>query len=462
MQVIDALVVSLNLDTKQFNDEQKKALEALRKFQVESEGRAKSGETEFNRFSNAIGGLKRQALGLLGVFMGAKGLTEFVANTVRAGSEVGRLSRAIGVSASEIAKWQGLAREFGSTPEAMANSFKSLSDVFTAWQVGGPEAPQVMQMFRLIETEARRLNDTGAKTIDINKGVAQSYLDLADNLKIIHDLSSNKNLASYLAGKIPGMDPGMFDALIQGGDKLSDTLKKINGWTDAEAEAAGRLQRRWDGLLVSAENLGLKALFGTVDAAKYYLVTPEDGKKPSTFTEPSVNSTSVQGGFTSQAQKEAFIRQQAIMRGINPDAAMAVARSEGFNTFKSTIPGEESYSSFQLNMGKGAQGDLFQRATGLDPRDPKNEAQAIIWALNDVKKTGWSHYHGAANGAHLSTWQGIDRNAPNAPSGGGTTMEFNAPITVNGVQDAKGFSAGLRQMGLQRQADGNQASVGGE
>jgi hypothetical protein len=53
--------------------------------------------------------------------------------------------------------------------------------------------------------------------------------------------------------------------------------------------------------------------------------------------------------------------------------------------------------------------DRARTSTGLDPSDPKNDAKGILWAVDDIKKAGWQHYHGAANGAHLSNWAGIDR-----------------------------------------------------
>lgn len=461
--VIDSLVVELGLDASKFDKQQRAAIDSAKKGVEEIRRRSSEAEDSTNQVGEAIGALSKRALGLFGVLAGAKGLTEFADNTIRAGAAVGRLSRAIGVSAGEISRWQGVAREFGSSGEQMAASFQQLSNVFTAWQVGGPEAPPIMQIFRAINTEAARLDATNAKTIDGAKGVTQAYRDLADNLKIIHDLDENKNLASYLAGKIPGMDAGMFNMLIEGSARLNQELAKVKGWTDAEAEAAGRLQQRWEGLKVSAENLGLKILFGAIDAAKYYWVTPPDGQKPTTFTQPSVNATSVARGFSSAAQKEEFIRAEAAKRGINPDYAMAVARSEGFNSF--TGDNGTSFGAFQLHItpgGRGrAVGDQFRERTGLDPSNPANEAATIMFALDWAKAHGWSDFHGAANGAHLSNWAGIDRSSTSTTT---TTTEINGPITINAGPNA---SAGdiankLRDLGRKRQKEANQYFVGGE
>ena len=109
-----------------------------------------------------------------------------------------------------------------------------------------------------------------------------------------------------------------------------------------------------------------------------------------------------------------LIRSTAEKYGINPDIAVRVAGSEGLGNFKSTIPGEESYSAFQLNMLPGSMGDQFKKETGLDPSDPKNEPAAIDYALRSATKVGWSPFHGARQ-AGIGPWQGIG----GAPSQGG-------------------------------------------
>jgi hypothetical protein len=464
--VIDSLVIELGLDATKFDAQQKKAVEAAKKTTDEVRRRSSEVEDSTDRVGESIAMLGRRAVGMFAVLAGVDSLRGFVTDTIQAGAAVGRLSRAIGQSASDISKWQGLAREFGSTGEQMAGSFQQLSNVFTSWQVGGPEAPGIMPIFRAINTEAQKLDAANARTIDSTKSLQENYLALAQNLKIIHDLAQDQNLASYLAGKIPGMDAGMFDMLIQGSDKLIEKLQKIQGWTDSEAEAAGRLQRRWDALKVSTENFGLKLLFGAIDLAHYLLVTPQDGGKATTYTRPAVNSTPVDaaaGGFRNPSQKEAFIRQQASSRGINPDYAMAVARSEGFSSFVGD--NGTSFGAYQLHITPGrrghAVGDQFREQTGLDPSDPANEARTITFALDWVQKHGWTDFHGAANGAHLSQWAGVDRNAP-AVSSQQTTFEINGPINLPGVRDPQDFTNRLRELGLRRQAEANQASVGGE
>src|SRR5512139_1317364 len=101
-----------------------------------------------------------------------------------------------------------------------------------------------------------------------------------------------------------------------------------------------------------------------------------------------------------------FIRETAAKYGIDPDVAVKVAESEGLNQFTSGIPGENSYGAFQLNT-QGGLGNEFQKATGLDPSDPKNEQATIDYALKYASKKGWGAFHGAKNRYGYGPFEGI-------------------------------------------------------
>lgn len=103
-----------------------------------------------------------------------------------------------------------------------------------------------------------------------------------------------------------------------------------------------------------------------------------------------------------------FIRDIAQSYDVDPDTAVAVARSEGLNSFASTVPGEQSYGAFQLNMLPGSMGSQFQKETGLNPADPSNEIATIDYALRRASTEGWSAFHGA-RAAGIPNFAGIGR-----------------------------------------------------
>lgn len=130
-----------------------------------------------------------------------------------------------------------------------------------------------------------------------------------------------------------------------------------------------------------------------------------------------------------------YIRETARKYGIDPEVALRVARSEGLTTFQSSVvkggKREPSWGAFQLYTGGGL-GNEFQKATGLDPSDPKNEQATIDYALKHAAKHGWGSWYGAKN-TGIGEYEGIGTGAQAAsetkqpaqpagtePVGGGT------------------------------------------
>jgi murein DD-endopeptidase MepM/ murein hydrolase activator NlpD len=115
-----------------------------------------------------------------------------------------------------------------------------------------------------------------------------------------------------------------------------------------------------------------------------------------------------------------FLYQEAPRRGIDPAIAERVANAEGGlaePARRGTFPTGSSWWAFQLHYGgKGYEhlgttagmGNEFTRVTGWQPGDPKAWRDAMRWALDHVKWSGWGAWYGAAH-VGISRWQGIDR-----------------------------------------------------
>jgi hypothetical protein len=101
------------------------------------------------------------------------------------------------------------------------------------------------------------------------------------------------------------------------------------------------------------------------------------------------------------ADQERYIREAAAKRGIDPDIAVKVARSEGLapGVWQSTVvkngKRERSYGPFQLYIDGGL-GNEFMALTGKSPADPSTVYQQIDFALDRAVELGWSPWYGAA------------------------------------------------------------------
>lgn len=126
---------------------------------------------------------------------------------------------------------------------------------------------------------------------------------------------------------------------------------------------------------------------------------------------------------------ESHIRSEATRLGRDPDTAVAVAKSEGLRD----RVGDHgtSFGAFQLHT-PGGLGDEFRKETGLDPSDLANEKATITWALQNLDKTGWSPYHGAAR-VGISKWDGIKGNQPStSDQTSGPVKDQTAPSSLKG------------------------------
>ena len=99
------------------------------------------------------------------------------------------------------------------------------------------------------------------------------------------------------------------------------------------------------------------------------------------------------GHTASKEQRASFIKAYASSIGIDPDTALRVAQSEGFNKYVGD--NGTSFGDFQMHVGGGL-GDRL-RQMGIDPTDPKQWQKADKVALDIARKEGWGAWHGAAH-----------------------------------------------------------------
>lgn len=157
----------------------------------------------------------------------------------------------------------------------------------------------------------------------------------------------------------------------------------------------------------------------------------------------------------SAQEMEAYIRQAAQARGIDPDVAVRVARSEGLKdgTWQATgmldYGRERSYGPFQLHVApqgyRQGMGNDFLAQTGLDPSDPKNWKQGVDFALDQAAKGGWGPWFGAKK-VGITGMAGINGGkaigvtpAYSAGPGRGSMAGYRTPGTYSGGEYVPGI-----------------------
>lgn len=515
--VIDSLTVKLGLDGSQFKEGQREAAAAMKLLR---EGAVKDGkeiEAQGAKVTQYFDSMKRGALGALAVFLGGRGIKEFVGYLTNLDAATARTAMTFNMTTRELGVWQGVMQQSGGTAESMTGSIGGLTSEMNKFVLTGQAS------FLPV------LNQLGIGLYDQNKqlkSAGQLFLELSDAVR-----GMDPARASALLSMIPGMNQDTINLILQGRkaiEQYREEARKAGTTTEESAQQAKEYQQQMALLERSSVSLGrslmtlvlpalnatagalsrlfqswnvkpgskedaeqsaglrnkLVSKFGSPRAVMEWLAehSPIAGDKeytlgladkwygPKGADEKGAAAAAVAGKTAAAAApKEAgsvaemsdYIRKSAAARGIDPDTAIQVAKSEGLYHWKSTIPGEESYGPFQLHYGGRGQkgglakpglGDAFTKQTGLDAADPANWKAGVDFALDNAKKSGWGQWYGWKG----LPYQGIGGFAPGAPaaaaagaSGAGGRQSSNTTtvgtVVVNTqATDAQGIARDIK------------------
>lgn len=423
--VIDELVVVLGLDPRKFNEGQRQAMDAFKKGKDAAADFGNSVEASANKMSEALGVARKGAIGIVGALVGGE-VAAFVGHVVAMDAATGRMAKTIGTSVTNLSAWQYMVRQVGGEASSATSALSTLQqEIENVRQGGGMFEGGFASLMNQAGVSLRDDADTSLRKI-------QSFIAG----QITSGRMRPEEAATFLR-RVPGMNEDMINLMLADFQKIEQAARATGTATDETAKAAQRLQGQFSLMIQAMERfgaslipimdfmmkspseitredlgkLGFNDLFirgGLMDKLDRYIWGDhnlEDAKKRLADGLRARASGVGPGGRSSASDREAWIRASAAEAGIDPDVAMRVARSEGFGSFRSSIPGETSFGDFQLHTGGGL-GDVFRRATGLDPTDPANEKAMDMFALQYAAKHGWGAFHGAAN-TGIGQFQGI-------------------------------------------------------
>jgi len=230
---------------------------------------------------------------------------------------------------------------------------------------------------------------------------------------------------------------------------FADIDKAVNGWLDNLGQALDKAVPLWKPLMDALAKLHQWldtpiAIKIDTSGVPSWIVDRFGGGGGSTSSAATDTGTAAAApndqngrpgggsGASTPNSVEAYVRQAATARGINPDTAVGVINSEGgTNPAAWASPGDggSSFGPGQLHYGGVATGgnavaglgDAFTKQTGLDARDPNTWQQQVDYILNQAAAGGWGPWHGAAR-VGIGNREGIGPNAQqlpiSAPGGG--------------------------------------------
>lgn len=490
--VIDALVVELGLDPSKFTKGLKEALEAAAKGKDALGKGGKEIETTTSHMIEAFGKLRNNVLGLAALFTGGLGLKEFIQSTAQTNVGIGRLNQITGLSTQTIGAWRAAGLLAGGSAESFTGILKTLSLEMAKFQFTGQS--ELIPLFRSL----------GLDILDATNNFKDFHTILMDITKAVESKHLSGAQGSFLLSQI-GADDAAISAMLKGTAAMRHFFEegqRLAGQTKQDVEDANKLTEAWNKLWLASEKVG-RSIARRIDLTRIMNEVSETlltgktpgaagihpfggdafansflgrlfGAKPSSDKSSSSAAPAVAPGISAisdinetlfRAAVEGYIVEAAKKRGIDPQVALQVARSEGLSSYVGDRG--SSFGPYQLHYGNVASGgmsvsglgDEFTKKTGLDARDKSTVKAQIDFALDQAKAGGWSPWHGWRGDPHAGIGSNI---AANSGSGGGssttkTDVHIDTINVTTAATDAPGIArdigAALRTTSMAVQAN---------
>lgn len=232
--VIDALLVTLGLDTSQFRKGQQEVSDDLKKQREDAKNTAKEMAEQGKKAASFFSSIKTELLALTGVTVTAGGLISLVKNTTSSLMDLSIQSKALGMTAREL-------DGFGKAAESAGSSFERITAALQGFQAAkqgslfGDTSSPIFSGMRMLTALTGDTFDVYSKDA---KSLARSYLE---SLRKVKDPNIRRQI-----GAMGGFD----DATIQRNQEGRflpdvDRLTKSSGITDASVKGAKEFTEAW-------------------------------------------------------------------------------------------------------------------------------------------------------------------------------------------------------------------------
>lgn len=232
--VIDALLVTLGLDTSQFRKGQQEVSDDLKKQREDAKNTAKEMAEQGKKAASFFSSIKTELLALTGVTVTAGGLISFVKSTTSGLMDLSIQSKALGLSARELDGWSKSAEAAGSSAEKISASLQGFQGAIQGARVGDYSSS--------IFGGLAQLNALTGQNFDVWGQDASSLVKTSlDALRKISDPNLRRQV---------GLSLGFDDATLQRNQEGKflpdvDRLTKSSGITDASTKGAKEFTAAW-------------------------------------------------------------------------------------------------------------------------------------------------------------------------------------------------------------------------
>lgn len=232
--VIDALLITLGLDTSDFRKGQKDVSDDLKKQREDAKKTAKEMAEQGKKAAAFFGSIKTELLALTGVTVTAGGLMSFVKSTTSGLMELSIQAKSLGMTAKELDGVGKAAEAAGSSVEKISAALQGFQNAKQLAKVGVYDTP--------VQEAAIRLNSLTHDSFNIRDDSAQTtFRKILDSARKVTDPDIRRQILQLV---------GIDDAINQRNQEGKflpdvDRLTKSSGITDASTKGAKEFTAAW-------------------------------------------------------------------------------------------------------------------------------------------------------------------------------------------------------------------------
>ncbi|HHO0137228.1 TPA: lytic transglycosylase domain-containing protein [Klebsiella quasipneumoniae] len=232
--VIDALLVTLGLDTSQFRKGQQEVSDDLKKQREDAKNTAKEMAEQGKKAASFFSSIKTELLALTGVTITAGGLMSFVKSTTSGLMELSIQAKSLGMTAKELDGVGKAAEAAGSSVEKISAALQGFQNAKQLAKVGVYDTP--------VQEAAIRLNSLTHDSFNIRDDSAQTtFRKILESARKVTDPDIRRQILQLV---------GIDDAINQRNQEGKflpdvDRLTKSSGITDASTKGAKDFTAAW-------------------------------------------------------------------------------------------------------------------------------------------------------------------------------------------------------------------------
>lgn len=259
--IIDALVVTLGLDTSDFRRGQRETSEGLDDTRKKADSTAKDMEAYGKKASSFFTSIGKSMLALAGIALSANGVKNFITDTTKSLVEMGVQAEAIDTNARALDGWAKSADAMGSSAGSMMNNLQKFQNSLSQFRAGFGSDETLQTLYKFSADTGTKFDVDNANATDVMKYLGENWNKLTKDRQRYYQQQLGFDNATG-----QGLSSGELQKLQK---ELEATSKQSDAMTDRGRRLTiefVRLRQSWEGASLTLYEKMLPAVWKILNA----------------------------------------------------------------------------------------------------------------------------------------------------------------------------------------------------